>query len=384
MKKDLRILVIDDDEFDRKIYKRLLSKIPECQFTVEEASTSRMGFSSIMKTTPDCILLDNNLPDISGLDFMVQLKRDFPLTDIPVIMLTGQGSEEIAAEAISKGVSDYLMKGEVNENNLGRAILSAVSKKQLEQELAEKNQKLELANVQLEKEQRELIDLYHVMSHELKTPVASINTFAQVMLDEMTGPLNEKQREYLNFIAQSCNQLRVYIDSLFEMSRLDTGKIRLDKKPQKIDALFKKVIAEVAPSAAKKNISIACKIEDNLASVDIDEIRILQVLINLLMNAICFTKENGKILVSAQKDPDVNFIQIAVQDNGPGIPHAEYEKIFTRLYQTAKKNDSCGGLGLGLSIAKGFVDLHAGKIWVESELGVGSTFIFTLPVVKRV
>ena len=71
-----------------------------------------------------------------------------------------------------------------------------------------------------------------------------------------------------------------------------------------------------------------------------------------------------------------------MQDNGPGIPHAEYEKIFTRLYQTAKKNDSCGGLGLGLSIAKGFVDLHGGKIWVESELGVGSKFIFTVPAVS--
>jgi len=382
VKKDLRILIIDDDDFDRKIYKRLLSKIPDHQFTIEEANTSRMGFSLLAKTIPDCILLDNNLPDINGLDFMVQLKGDYPSMDIPVIMLTGQGSEEIASEAISKGVSDYLMKGEVNENNLGRAIISAVHKKELQKEIAEKNQKLGLANTQLEKEQHELIDLYHVMSHELKTPVASINTFVQVMLDGATGPLNEKQQEYLNYIAQSCNQLRVYIDSLFEMSRLDTGKIKLTKKPEKIDELFKKVFMETLASASKKNITIDFKIEDQLPLADLDEIRILQVLINLVMNAICFTKEGGKIFLAAEKDHDANFIRVSVQDNGPGIPHAEYEKIFTRLYQTAKKNDSCGGLGLGLSIAKGFVDLHGGKIWVESELGVGSKFIFTVPAVS--
>lgn len=382
MKKDLKILIIDDDDFDRKIYKRLLAKIPDYQFAVEEASTSRLGFSLLAKNPPDCILLDNNLPDINGLDFMVQLKADYPSIDTPVIMLTGQGSEEIAAEAISKGVSDYLMKGEVNENNLGRAIISAVYKKELQRELAEKNQKLGMANTQLEKEQRELIDLYHVMSHELKTPVASINAFVQVMLDDMTGPLNEKQREYLNYITQGCNQLRVYIDSLFEMSRLDTGKIKLDIKAHKIEDLFKKVIAETAASALKKKINIIFKVEGQLPMLNVDEVRIMQVLINLTMNAICFTPENGKITLEARKDPDSErFIRVSVSDTGIGISKLEFEKIFTRLYQAGNKNDVCGGLGLGLSIAKGFVDLHGGKIWVESEVGSGSTFIFTLPVV---
>lgn len=379
MAKQTRILIIDDDEVDREKYKRLLWKISNRQFVVDEAEDASEGFAYLEEKMPDCILLDQKLPDIDGLDFLMQLKKDFPKINCPVIMLTGQGNEQIAAQAIREGVSDYLIKGSVNEDNLARSINASLEKSNLQKHIRKQNIELGRVNIELKREQKELIDLYHTMSHELKTPIAAINTFATVLLEDAKEPLTDKQREYLDFIKESCLQLKLHIDTLLEMSRLDTGKLALHCCQQSIESVVKKAVMDVTSEAEKKGLNISYQIERGLPDVNMDEKRVYQVLTNFLNNAIKFT-EKGSVSVNVKKDDeDPNYARISVTDTGVGIPSDKLKKIFVRLFQVSGKSGSMGGLGLGLSICKGLVALHEGKIDVISQEGVGSTFSFLLP-----
>ncbi len=376
----IKVLIVDDDEVDRENYKRLLNKISEQQFYVHEAMNAQEGFKAITRAIPDCILLDNNMPDMDGIDFVQQLKSQYPEVIIPIIMLTGQGNEEIAAQAVRLGIADYLIKDKVNDDTLRRSILSTLQNVALQGQLKKINQELNKVNKILELEQRELVNLYHVMSHELKTPIGSIRSFVAMLSDPTIGQVNDQQQEYIDYIQQSCKQLYIYIDTLLEMSRLDTGKLTLQRKMQPIEPIIKKCVMDLTASAHSKNLNIHYTVCDKLPEVAIDEIRVYQIITNLLSNAIKFTEQGSISVVAQNDDTDERFIRVTVKDTGVGIAADKIHKVFERLFQVEEKNNIAGGLGLGLSISKGLVDLHGGKMQLHSKLAVGSAFSFTLPI----
>ena len=230
-----------------------------------------------------------------------------------------------------------------------------------------------------EKFQSELIS--HV-SHELRTPLTTIKEFISILLDGLAGELNPTQKDYLGITYNNINRLDRIISTLLDVSRLEAGKVKLNLEIASIKRLIKQTVYFLSPHADKKDISLAAAsflAYFPYAYIDVD--RITQVLTNLIGNAIKHTPPGGKIKVKAKKDKE--FIRVSVIDNGEGISPENTEEIFTPFYQIGlAPGPGAKGLGLGLPICKEIIELHRGKIWVESRKGKGSDFNFTVPRYK--
>jgi PAS domain S-box-containing protein len=222
-------------------------------------------------------------------------------------------------------------------------------------------------------------DFVSSVSHELRTPLTAIKGSVDNMLDGLTGALNEKQTRYLVRIKSNADRLSRLINDLLDLSRIEAGKIEL--KPLRVDLgrLASDIAETMRPIAAEKliDLDIASVAPGMTAWADRD--KITQVLMNLIGNALKFTPPNGKVSVAVERDGD-NCVRVSVSDTGPGIARGEAAKIFDKFYQIANADkQKTRGTGLGLSISKSLVEMHGGKIWMDSEIGKGSTFCFTLP-----
>jgi PAS domain S-box-containing protein len=254
-------------------------------------------------------------------------------------------------------------------------------RKQAEQRLSRFQAKLREANKNLVRRNKEIQNFYHTLSHELKTPLTSAREFISIVRDGLAGPLTQNQGDYLGIAMDSCNQLRLCIDDLLDATRLETGKMTLDVKQASLAALLHRAVFSSQHTAVAKDIAIFQDIHPNLPDIPMDESRITQVVTNLLNNAIKFTPHGGRILLrAADWPPHSEYVQVSVTDTGCGIPLAEQEHIFDRLYQV-KAGDATTeqGIGLGLYLCRELVQLHGGSISVESAVGKGSTFSFVLP-----
>lgn len=217
------------------------------------------------------------------------------------------------------------------------------------------------------------------MSHELRTPLNSVIGFSDLLLEGAFGPLNTRQSKYVNNILISGKNLLEIINNLLDISRLETGERNLSYEEVDIASLIGDVRMSLFSSASNKKIVIELKADPSLGNVRADRTKLRQILYNLMSNAIKFTPEKGKVTVSASKKE--GMLEINVSDNGIGLSKKDYEKIFMPFTQADSSTArGYGGAGLGLYIVKNFIDLHGGKIWVDSEAGKGSTFTFTLPI----
>ena len=222
-------------------------------------------------------------------------------------------------------------------------------------------------------------DFVSNVSHELRTPLTAVKGSVDNMLDGLTGSLNEKQIRYLVRIKSNTDRLSRLINDLLDLSRIEAGKI--DIKPTVLSpvALAKEIIENLRPLAVDKLIDLEIACRENEVTVWADRDKLTQVLMNLIGNAVKFTSARGNVNIAIEKNDD-EWVQISVADTGPGIPCEELDKIFDKFYQLAQvDNRKSRGTGLGLAISKALVQMHGGKIWVESELGKGTTFSFTLP-----
>ncbi|MEI6972382.1 MAG: PAS domain S-box protein, partial [bacterium] len=240
------------------------------------------------------------------------------------------------------------------------------------------------SNEALNRRNAELHDLYHTVSHELKTPLTSAREFASIMLDGIAGPLTDDQKLYLQLIRESCDQLHFCVSDLLEATQLETGKMILRSVETPIEALVATIMNAMAPSMQAKGIVFRHEVDPSIGSASLDERRITQVCTNLLSNALKFTPEGGTITVRVDNDSDnPMLIRFSVSDTGCGIAPEHLDRIFDRFYQVKKSDTSIvGGVGLGLYIANSIVRLHGGRMWVESTVNKGTTFFFT--VLRRI
>ncbi|HWQ69222.1 MAG TPA: HAMP domain-containing sensor histidine kinase [Patescibacteria group bacterium] len=256
------------------------------------------------------------------------------------------------------------------------------SNEQLRHEVSQR--KLALAELeQTRQQQLELKDqfLSHV-SHELRSPLTAIYQFVTILLDGLAGDLGREQREHMEIVLRNANQLRAMIEDLLETTRVQTGKLSIKAQPTSMTDTIDETVSSLRALAGSKGIALSTDVSAHLPPVYADPQRIRQILRNLIENGIKFTPDNGTITIRAGlSDTEHDCIRIAVADTGCGISPEECEKIFERLYQgTSAIEASRKGLGLGLSICRELVSRHGGRIWVESQLGHGSTFFFTLPI----
>ena len=214
------------------------------------------------------------------------------------------------------------------------------------------------------------------ISHELRTPLAAIKAIVDTLRD---GAIDDRvaATDFLNRLDVEVDGMTQMVNELIELSRIETGKIKLKLEPVNINTLAEEVITRLVPQASRQQVSISAKLNPDLPVVQADKERIQQVLVNLLHNAIKFTPAGGKIEVSTDLDGQTVIIQVS--DTGIGISQEDLPHIFERFFK-ADKSRSSGGTGLGLAIAKHIIQIHGGYVWVRSELGKGSTFGFSLPI----
>ncbi|HYY25152.1 MAG TPA: ATP-binding protein [Candidatus Udaeobacter sp.] len=218
------------------------------------------------------------------------------------------------------------------------------------------------------------------VSHELRTPLTAIKASVDNMLDRLTGDLTEKQVGYLTRIKSNADRLARLINNLLDLSTIEAGKIDLQPTNLSLVTLAKEVTDSLRPVAAEKPVELDIAFAEPAAIAWGDRDKVMQVLINLIGNALKFTPPRGKITVAVGMSGN-EWVQVSVTDTGPGVPTEEVDKVFDRFYQTGEAGkQKTKGTGLGLAISKALVEMHGGKIWVESEGGKGSTFCFTLPV----
>ncbi len=278
----------------------------------------------------------------------------------------------LAMKAIHQGVQDYLVKGDMTSRNLERSMRYAVERQALLRSLEiSRKQQLEFKNQFLS----------HV-SHELRTPLTCIHQYASLLVDGISGPISPEQRDHLQVILRSVNQLHAMIRDLLEATRAESGKLRIEPRCLALVELVRQAIAMIRPLALDKRISVELESSDHIPLLYADPDRVLEVLINLLDNAVKFTPPEGRVTVKLNmQETDPEFAYVSVADNGRGISPEALPLIFERLYQDPDSVDgNRNGLGLGLYIAKELVNLHGGRIWVASQPGVGTTFTFNLPV----
>jgi nitrogen-specific signal transduction histidine kinase len=241
---------------------------------------------------------------------------------------------------------------------------------------------LEKANQELKRVDEMKSEFVSVASHELRTPLTTIKNAVQLLLKGKTGEINETQVNFLTMAEKNINRLTNILNDLLDLSRIESGKAGMKFEEFDLQGSIAFVLSSFRPQADGKTVHLEMEVPKDLPFVYGDREKVEQILINLMGNAIKFTSEGGKVIVSARvSDRAKHAVSISVRDTGIGIPEDQLEKIFEKFHQVENPlNHSASGTGLGLAITKELVEAHQGQIWVESEVEKGSTFIFTLPL----
>jgi signal transduction histidine kinase len=248
----------------------------------------------------------------------------------------------------------------------------AIQNARLFREIEDKSRQLEAAS-------RHKSEFLANMSHELRTPLNAVIGFSEVLLQRMFGELNAKQDEYLKDIYASGQHLLSLINDILDLSKIEAGRMELAPAPFHLPSALDNAVTLVKERASRHGIVLRVDVDSRLGQIVGDERKIKQLLLNLLSNAVKFTPEGGRISVKATLTDGA--VEIAISDTGIGIAPEDQAAIFEEFRQVGHdETRKQEGTGLGLTLAKKFIELHGGRIWVESELGRGSTFTFTLPV----
>jgi GAF domain-containing protein len=257
---------------------------------------------------------------------------------------------------------------------LGAQSVLAIQNARLFREIEQKSRELETAS-------QHKSEFLANMSHELRTPLNAIIGFSEVLGERLFGELNEKQEEYLKDIHASGQHLLSLINDILDLSKIEAGRMELELTDFDLPTAIDNALTLVRERAGRRGIALHQATDEDLGQIRGDERKIKQVLLNLLSNAIKFTPDGGQIDVQARAVD--GSIEVSVSDTGVGIAPEDQEAIFEEFRQVGTADKKVEGTGLGLALSRRFIELHGGRIWVESQVGVGSTFSFTIPVTQE-
>src|ERR1700723_664428 len=368
--KPLQVLLVEDNAGDVRLLREMFSKEKRDAFQLTHLLRMSEAETHLAKGGVDIVLLDLGLPDGHGVDTVRRAHAAAP--GVPVIVLTGLDDEALAAEAMKEGAQDYLIKGQIENRALPRALRHAIERHRMQTEA----DLIRIHQIQFKDE-----FLSHV-SHELRSPLSAIRQFVTILLDGLAGELQPEQQEYMGIVLRNVKQLQSMISDLLEVTRVQAGKLMIEPQCIAIGDAIAYAVDTLQGAASAKGITLSSDIVSPLPSVCADPMRMRQILIILVDNAIKFTPANGTVKVHARKsDVDPSLVVLEVSDSGCGISPDMTERIFERLFQTSDPSlEGRKGLGLGLYICKELVTKQGGQIWVKSALGQGSVFSVTLPI----
>ncbi|MCI0402190.1 MAG: ATP-binding protein, partial [Acidobacteria bacterium] len=316
-------------------------------------------------------IADYRLPAWRGLDAVEVLKAHGK--DIPVIIVTGSLGDELAAECIRRGASDYVLKDRLAR--LPIAVRRALQERAMRED-RQRATRLQTENEALARADRLKSEFLADMSHEFRTPLNSILGFSELLLETCQN-LTAKQQEDLRLVYQSAQTLLNLVNDSLDLARIEAGHIKLDLGLVRLKDTFARILDVFAPRLQQNNLRAGSEIRPPELAVFADSRRLEQILTNLVGNAVKFTGR-GSITLSAR--PNEAGVQISVADTGVGIAAEELPHIFDKFYQARKRTESpTRGTGLGLAITRQLVELHGGRIWAQSMPGKGTTVSFLLP-----
>jgi signal transduction histidine kinase len=332
----------------------------------------------------DIALLDLGLPDAHGLETVRLAHAVAP--DVPVIVLTGLDDEAIAAEAMKEGAQDYLIKGQIENRALPRALRYAIERQRMQADLIK-------TSMELKKLDEMKSNFISVAAHELRTPLTSIKNAIDLILTKKAGEITANQEQFLLMAQRNINRLSGLVGDLLNISKIESGKCELSWAKIDLKQLIENVLITLHPLADKKSLQLHTNYSADLPAIGADAGKIEQVLINLVNNSIKFTPEKGVITIDVRQMENVpdmldgvpGYVEISVSDTGIGISEEHRMHLFEKFYQVEgalSQKERCG-TGLGLAISKGIIEAHGCKIWFASNEGKGSKFNFTLPMIDE-
>ena len=412
------ILFVEDDKIDQMAFERFAQK-EHFPYKYVIASSVQETRNLLQSERFDAVVTDYSLGDGIALDLFDDLK------DTPTIVVTGIGNEEIAVTAMKAGAYDYLIKDAEGHylKTLSVTVDNAIRRKQAEEELTRYREHLEelvelrtselkreieerkRAETALQKARDELeirvkertAELSRVnaelaraaklkdeflanMSHELRTPLNVILGMSEALQEEVYGPLNDRQLKSLRTVEESGRHLLMLINDVLDLSKIGAGKFDLEIGPVFVESACQAALRMVKQIAQKKHIKVAGLFDNAVTTIHADERRLKQILVNLLDNAVKFTPERGKIGLDVEGDVDQQVVHFTVWDTGIGIAQEDMERLFQPFVQLdASLTRRYEGTGLGLSLVYRMVEMHGGSVTVESDVGNGSRFTFSLP-----
>lgn len=373
-----RILIIDDDRMQRMLLTRSLTQIGH---TVESVEGGTQGLERLAQAEFDVVLCDIEMPDMDGFQVLENIMNHEDFKKIPVVMVSGFGEMTGVVACIEMGAADYLHKP-ADPALLRARIDNCLEKKRWHEEESKLHSEIKDKYQQL-KNLEELRDsLTHMIVHDLRTPLTSLISGLQTV--ECLGDLNDDQLECMNMSVEGGEILLGMINDLLDISKMESGAVQLEYTEFRPSDLVRRVLKQVSSLAANKQLKLLC--EDNVTSNPIfaDEDKISRTLVNLLGNAVKFTPADGTICIETDyvtRPGRTNAIVFRVIDTGEGIPEESFDRIFAKFGQVeSRKAGRKMSTGLGLTFCKMVVEAHGGRIWIESELGKGSSFSFAIPV----
>ena len=352
-----------------------------------EAKSAASGLEQCRIDKPDCILLDFNLPDSDGLEFLTQLRDEHGEDCPPVVMVTGQGNEAVAVNAMKLGAQDYLVKG-MTADGLHYSIQNAIERASLRRQvLAQEREVARLLESQarlveeLSAADRRKNEFLAVLAHELRNPLGPIRNAAQLMAlgGASVSPETLQARDVID---RQVNHMSRLIDDLLDVSRIVRAKVLLRKECIDLSSLTRATVQDHRGELADAGITATVDAPQSEVWIQGDPVRISQILSNILDNARKFTPRGGTIKVSLTTESDDDTATLSVVDSGEGLDAGMIEHMFEVFSQADRSLDrSRGGLGLGLAIVKGLAELHDGKVTAKSEgPGRGCEISVTLPL----
>ncbi len=375
------ILVVDDDSFVREMLCMILETSGYAVATAENGAAAFHQCVGGQRT--DLIVSDMNMPQMNGLELIRKLRENN--IDTPLIILTGNNEISVAVEALNSGATDYLLKDENIQDTVILSVEKSLEKYRLKKQNIQLLKDLAAKNCELEASNKQLIYLDNlknkflgIAAHDLRNPLTSIRGLSEILIGEAFGPLTADQKEYLTVINTTSDEMLSLVNDLLDVSVIESGKLELHTTPGSLKDTLEARVKIITVIADRKGILI----EANLAPVPdvvFDSNRISQVIDNLVSNAIKFSPANSTIRITLAEAG--NGVRVSVRDEGPGIPPEDRARLF-KEFQRLSAQPTAGEktTGLGLAIVKKIVDAHGGSLEVESEVGRGSIFSFTIPL----
>jgi signal transduction histidine kinase len=304
-------------------------------------------------------------PDVAAF-----IKREGVQSTLSVPLL--RGSDAVGAIIIRRKEAGPFAEKHIRllETFADQAVI-AIENARLFREIGDKSRQLEATS-------RHKSEFLANMSHELRTPLNAIIGFSEVLSEKMFGDLNDKQAEYLQDILESGRHLLSLINDILDLSKIEAGRMELEQAEFDLPQAIQNALTLVRERSLRRGIALHHVIDDRVAGIRADERKVKQVLLNLLSNAIKFTPEGGRIEVRAASTD--GMVEVSVTDTGVGIAPEDQGAVFEEFRQVGTADKKAEGTGLGLALSRKFVELHGGKIHVTSQVGIGSTFTFTLPL----